>query len=246
MRPLGSVGSQGWSGARVFSDGGKDDAEKEAKKAEDEAGAAEAQASSSSSSESSSDEETSQTKADLARLEKDLEEAQATAKDARETALRLAADMENLRARTRREVDQAKAFALQSFVRDILEVPDNLTRAMDAVPEEVKTGGAAKDGVDYFAQIKSLYDGVKMVDAVLLKALSAHGVQRAEIGPGGVFDPNTMNALFEIPDPSKPNKTVGQVIKAGYSLNGRIVRPSEVGVFTGGPEPEAEEPEGKE
>lgn len=144
----------------------------------------------------------------------------------RDQTLRTLAEMENLRRRTEREVQDAGRYAIASFARDLLALGDNLRRALDAVPAE------ARDGAD--AALKSLLDGVEMTERDFLKTIEKHGVRK--LAPTGQkFDPNLHQAMFEVPDPSVANGTVVQVLQEGYVIGDRVLRPALVGVAKGGP-----------
>lgn len=144
----------------------------------------------------------------------------------RDRYLRLAADMDNLRRRTEREVKDAKSYAVAGFARDMLAVSDNLRRALDAVPEDVR---ATAD-----AGLSTLVEGVEMTERSMLSTLERHGVRKLE-PVGQKFDPNFHQAMFEVPNPDVPNNTVVQVVQAGYSIGERVLRPAMVGVAKGGP-----------
>ncbi|GIL46580.1 hypothetical protein Vafri_3551 [Volvox africanus] len=142
---------------------------------------------------------------------------------------RTLADMENLRTRTAREVDVSKKFAIQGFVKALLDVPDNLERAASVVPPD-----ALKEENGYTSEklrvlLSGLLEGVRATESILHKVLKQHGVERYD-PIGQTFDPNLHNALFDVPDSSKENNTIGIVTKKGYKLNDRVVRPAEVGV----------------
>lgn len=140
--------------------------------------------------------------------------------------LRLAADMENLRKRTARDVHDARAFAISAFARDMLGVADNLRRALDAIPAE-----ALQDGDP---GLKSLAEGVDLTARDMLSALERHGVRKLE-PKGGRFDPNFHQAMFEVENPEVPANTVVEVIQDGYVISDRVLRPAMVGVSKGGP-----------
>ena len=144
----------------------------------------------------------------------------------RDRYLRLAAEMDNLRRRTEREVKDAKTYAAAGFARDMLAVSDNLRRAIDAVPEEAKA--AADPG------LTTLIEGVEMTERSMLSALERHGVRKLE-PVGQKFDPNFHQAMFEVPNAEVPNNTVVQVVQAGYTIGERVLRPAMVGVAKGGP-----------
>lgn len=176
-------------------------------------------------------------------LEERAAELEAREKESKEAMLRLLADMENLRSRTARQMEDTKKFATQKLAKDILDVADNLERALGAVPAEVRDKAGAVEGTDYYAQLCSLSEGVGMVRSTLQGVLGGNGMVRFD-PKGQKFDPHTMSALFEFPNPAAKNKEVVEVVKVGYSLNGRVIRPAEVGVATGGeefPEEEAED-----
>ncbi|MBX8813133.1 nucleotide exchange factor GrpE [Pseudochrobactrum algeriensis] len=139
--------------------------------------------------------------------------------------LRLAADMENLRKRTAREMQDAKAYAVTNFARDMLSVSDNLRRALDAIP----TDALAED-----TGLKALAEGVEMTERAMINALERHGV--TQLSPEGQkFDPNFHQAIFEVPNTDVPNNTVVQVMQTGYAIGDRVLRPAMVGVSRGGP-----------
>lgn len=154
----------------------------------------------------------------------------------KDRALRVAAEMENLRRRTQRDVQDARAYAVTNFARDMLGVSDNLRRALDAIPAEARDSGDQG-----FA---ALIEGVEMTERAMLSALERHGVKK--LAPlGERFDPNFHQAMFEIPDAEKPANTVVQVMQDGYVIGDRVLRPAMVGVSKGGPKaaPAGEAPE---
>lgn len=151
----------------------------------------------------------------------------------KDRALRAAADMENLRRRTARELQDARSYSVANFARDMLGVSDNLRRAIEAVPEEAKAAGDAG--------LKSLVEGVEMTERAMLAALERHGVRKLE-PLGEKFDPNFHQAMFEVPNPNVPANSVVQVVQTGYSIGDRVLRPAMVGVAKGGPKLGAEAP----
>ena len=150
----------------------------------------------------------------------------------KDRALRVAAEMENLRRRTARDVHDARTYAVANFARDLLSVSDNLRRALDAVPAEAKAAGDAG--------FKALIEGVDLTERAMLSALERHGVKK--LAPEGEkFDPNFHQAMFEVPNPEVPAGTVVQVVQPGYSIGERVLRPAMVGVAKGGPKQAAGE-----
>ena len=144
----------------------------------------------------------------------------------KDRTLRTLAEMENLRRRTEREVADARAYAVTNFARDVLNVADNIRRALDSVPADAK---ATADGA-----LKGLIDGIELTERDLGKTLERHGVKIVE-PEGQKFDPNRHQAMFEVPNPEVPAGTVVQVVQAGYVIGDRVLRPALVGVAKGGP-----------
>ncbi|RUV92693.1 nucleotide exchange factor GrpE [Mesorhizobium sp. M1A.F.Ca.IN.022.07.1.1] len=150
----------------------------------------------------------------------------------KDRALRVVAEMENLRRRTARDVHDARTYAVANFARDMLSVSDNLRRALDAIPTEAKVSGDAG--------FKALIEGVDLTERAMLAALERHGVKK--LAPEGEkFDPNFHQAMFEVPNPDVPAGTVVQVVQPGYSIGERVLRPAMVGVSKGGPKAAAAE-----
>lgn len=146
----------------------------------------------------------------------------------KDRALRAAAEMENLRRRTARDVQDARAYAIANFARDMLAVSDNLRRAQDAIPAEAKAAG----DIGFTA----LIEGVEMTERAMLGALERHGVKKLE-PKGERFDPNFHQAIFEVADTDAASGTVVEVVQSGYSIGERVLRPAMVGVAKGGPKP---------
>jgi molecular chaperone GrpE len=144
----------------------------------------------------------------------------------KDRVLRTMAEMENLRRRTEREVTDAKTYGVTSFARDMLNVADNLARAMESLPEEAR---ASADGA-----LKGLIEGVDLTMRDLTAALGRHGVKKLE-PLGEKFDPNFHQAMFEAPNEELPAGTVAQVVQSGWRIGDRVLRPAMVGVSKGGP-----------
>jgi molecular chaperone GrpE len=147
------------------------------------------------------------------------------AADARDRMLRTLAEMENLRKRTSREVADARTYGITGFARDVLDIADNLQRALDAVPAEARANAEAG--------LKALIEGVELTERSLLNTLEKNGVKKFDPA-GGKFDPNFQQAMYEVPDTSVPAGTVVQVMQAGYMIGERVLRPALVGVSKGG------------
>ena len=138
--------------------------------------------------------------------------------------LRGAAEMENLRRRTQKDVADARAFSISSFARDMLGVSDNLRRALDHVDDAHKEQPG----------IKTLIEGVEMTERELLNNLEKNGVKKLD-PKGEKFDANFHQAMFEVENTEVPNKTVMEVVQVGFIIGERVLRPAMVGVSKGGP-----------
>src|ERR1700759_4943496 len=145
--------------------------------------------------------------------------------EARDKTLRTLAEMENLRQRTRREVADSKVYGITGFARDVLDIADNMQRALDAVPAETRELADP--------MLKTLIEGVELTERSLLNALEKNGVKKFD-PTGEKFNPNFQQAMYEVPDPSVPSGTVVQVVQAGYMIGDRVLRPALGGVSKGG------------
>jgi molecular chaperone GrpE len=135
--------------------------------------------------------------------------------------LRTLAEMENLRARTQREIEDARKFAVTGFARDLLEVGDNLGRALASVPAEARTQSEF---------MKNLVQGVEITERSLQTALEKHQVRRVSPQKGEKFDHRLHQAMFELPTAELPPGSVAEVIQDGYVIADRLLRPALVGV----------------
>jgi molecular chaperone GrpE len=147
------------------------------------------------------------------------------AAESRDKMLRTLAEMEDLRKRTAREVADARTYGIAAFARDVLDIADNLQRALDAVPAEAK----AEAGPG----LKALIEGVELTERSLLNTMEKNGIKRFDPA-GEKFDPNFQQAMYEVPDSSVPAGTVVQVVQAGFTIGDRVLRPALVAVSKGG------------
>ena len=151
----------------------------------------------------------------------------------KDRVLRTLAEMENLRRRTTRDVEEARKFANTGFARDLLEVADNLGRALASVPPEARSQSEF---------MKNLVMGVEMTERSLQSAFEKHQVRRIEPRRGERFDHNLHQAMFEVPTAELPAGTVAEVIQAGYVVADRLLRPALVGVAKAAAPVEGREP----
>ncbi|MDQ7057669.1 MAG: nucleotide exchange factor GrpE [Ghiorsea sp.] len=144
-----------------------------------------------------------------------LEAAQQEVTDLKDKLLRQHADMENLRKRTQREVADARKFAVEKFAVALLDVVDNLERAVETEEGNEK---AVREGVsltlDSWHKVASKFE-LERIDAV-----------------GQTFDPHYHEALSKMPSDEAEDTVIAQHV-AGYTLNGRLIRPAKVLVSSG-------------
>ena len=158
-----------------------------------------------------------------------IEKLNAENAELKDRLLRALADVENMRRRSEREAADARAYAISAFARDLLNVADNLARALESVPAEVRE---QSEGA-----LKALAEGVEITSRELQTILLKHGVKKLE-PQGERFDPNFHQAMYEIPDPYIPAGTVSEVVQSGWKIGERVLRPALVAVSKGGPKAE--------
>jgi molecular chaperone GrpE len=139
----------------------------------------------------------------------------------KDALLRAHAEMENLRRRTSREIEEARRYAVTGFARDLLEVSDSLGRAVAFIPPEVR------EREDWAGNLAT---GVEMTERSLLSVFEKHKINRVEPQKGDKFDHQRHQAMFEVPTRAQPPGTVAEVMAAGYVIADRLLRPAMVGV----------------
>ena len=145
-------------------------------------------------------------------LESQLQEAQQSAKDNWDKLLRSQAEMENLKRRTTKDLENAHKFALDGFVKALLEVSDSLTMGIKSAKDEKAT-------------IETTTEGLELTMKVFNSTLEKFGVE--SINPiDEKFDPELHEDVTMVPMPDKKSNTVLEVIQTGFTLNGRLVRPA--------------------
>jgi molecular chaperone GrpE len=166
--------------------------------------------------------------AEATSLEERLAAAEADLAESKDRLLRALAETENVRRRAQREREDAAKYGASNLAKDLLNVADNLRRALASVPE-----GQAKDELT-----RTLLQGVDATERELLAAFERHGIRR--IDPMGErFDHNFHQAIMEIENSGQPGGTVVQVLQPGYAMHDRLLRPAMVGVAKGEPTPGA-------
>lgn len=153
-------------------------------------------------------------------LEAELAAARDEAEEQRNAFLRMAAELQNFRKRAQRDQQQARQFAIEGFAKDLLPVADNLDRALAAIQE----GGGN--------EVKALEEGVRMIQQELMRTFDRHGITRID-ALNTPFDPNLHQAVLHVAAPDGRPGDVVQEMQSGYLLNGRLLRPTMVGVAKG-------------
>lgn len=159
--------------------------------------------------------------AELARAEARVAALSGEVAELKDRLLRAAAELENRGRRAEREVADARQYAVTSFAREIVQVGDNLRRAIESVPP---AGEAERP-----AALATLLEGIEATERVFLHVLGKHGVRRLE-PKGEKFDANFHQAMFETETAELPSGTVTGVLQPGYAIGERVLRPALVSV----------------
>lgn len=141
--------------------------------------------------------------------------------------LRALAETENVRKRANRQIDEERIYAVERFARDLLNVSDNLSRALMALPDEARA--------DLSEAGKNLVAGVELTEKELHAVMSRHGVSPIDADPGASFDPNLHQAVSQIPS-EHPAGSVAQAFQSGWKIGDRILRAAMVAVSAGKPQ----------
>ena len=152
----------------------------------------------------------------------DIEALRAEAAALKEQVLRYAAEADNTRRRAEREANDARAYAIQKFARDLLGVADNLSRALAAHPQSSEP------------VVKNFIVGVEMTEKELQAAFERNGLKKIHPAKGDKFDPHQHQAMMEQADTEVAPGAVVEVMQPGYELLGRLVRPAMVVVAAKG------------
>lgn len=149
--------------------------------------------------------------AKLAALEQELE-------TSKQDVLYAHAETQNVRRRMEKELADARAYAATSFARDILSVADNLGRALDSIPADLREDD----------KFKALVIGLEATGREVESVFSRHGIEKVK-ALGAMLDPNFHQAMVELPSDEAPG-TIIQEMQAGYRIKDRLLRPALVGV----------------
>jgi molecular chaperone GrpE len=145
--------------------------------------------------------------------------------DMRDKMMRALAEADNTRKRAEKTQADTSKFAIAGFAKDMLDIADNLRRAIDAIPEDQRESN------------KLLLEGVEATERMMLASFEKQGIQKIE-PTNGKFDPNFHEVMFETELADKENGEIIQLLDAGYILNGRLLRPARVGVAKSSTKPQ--------
>ena len=129
------------------------------------------------------------------------------------------AETQNVRRRMEKDVADARAYAATGFARDILSVSDNLARALEAIPADLKDD----------ERLKGFIAGIEATSREIDKVFGSHGITRIA-ATGLPLDPNQHQAMLEVPSAEVEPGTVVQELQAGYMIKDRLLRPAMVAV----------------
>lgn len=156
---------------------------------------------------------------------KDVGALEAEIAELKDKLLRAMAEAENVRRRAERDKENASKFAIAGFAREMLQVNDNLRRALGNIDKNARKESEA---------LENLAVGLELAEREIMNTFERAGIK--PIDPiGRKFDPNLHEAMFEVEDGSQPPGTVIQVVETGYLLFDRPLRPARVGIAKGGP-----------
>ena len=143
---------------------------------------------------------------------------EAALETAKQESLYAMADTQNVRRRLEKELQDARAYAATAIARDVLSVADNLARALEAIPAELRED----------EKMKGLVTGLEATGKELESAFRKHGIERF-LTLGEVLDPNKHQAMIEVPSDAVPG-TIVQELQSGYMIRDRLLRPALVAV----------------
>jgi molecular chaperone GrpE len=153
----------------------------------------------------------------LVEISQKLEE---EAKSLKDLVLREKAENENLRKRYIKELEDTNKYAITNFARDLIEVQENMHRALENISSEE---------IEKNPNIKNIVNGIELTKNSLATTFEKYGINR--IYPiDQLFDHNYHQAIVQIPTSEKPEGTIVQVIQAGYTIKDRLLRPALVAV----------------
>ena len=137
---------------------------------------------------------------------------------AKQDVLYAKAETQNVRRRLEKDITDARAYAATGFARDILSVADNLGRALEAIPADLRED----------ERMKAMIAGIEATGREIEKVFGMHGISKIA-AQGMPLDPNQHQAMLEVPHEAEPG-TIVQVLQHGYTIKDRLLRPAMVSV----------------
>lgn len=147
-----------------------------------------------------------------------VQELEQTVTEFKEKWLRAEAENQNLMARAKRDVEDARQYAVQKFARDVVEAAENLRRALDSLP-------APTEGED--TVVTKMREGIESTERSFLSILERHGI-KSDSPAGKAFDANLHQAMAEQPSAEHAPGTVMQAWTPTWTLHGRLLKPAMV------------------
>merc|ERR1719464_1615027 len=181
--------------------------------------------------EESESEEESDNESKISELESTISSLNAEVSKYRDALVRRSADILNLQNMNKKDVENAKKFAVSKFSKDMLNVADALSGCLGVVDEHTQGGKELPS-----AEVQSVIEGVRITHSTLIDTFARHDIIPIK-ALGEEFDPNFHEALFKMPSEDYPNDTVVQVVAEGYTIKDAVLRAAKVGVSTAPPTP---------
>lgn len=144
--------------------------------------------------------------------------------DAKDKLLRTLAEAENIRKRSAKELMEARVYAIEKFAGDLLSVSDNMSRALEALPEDERASLSERG--------QNLLGGIEMTQKELHSVFSRHGVTAIDAAPGDTFDPNLHQAVANVPS-EHASGAIAECFQPGWKIGDRVLRAAMVAVSSG-------------
>jgi molecular chaperone GrpE len=138
---------------------------------------------------------------------------------AQQDVLYARAEVQNVRRRLEKDIQDARQYAVTGFARDVLSVADNLSRAIDSLPADMHDD----------PRLKALVTGIEATQRELDKVFAQHGISRIA-AVGLPLDPHQHQAMLEVPSTDAEPGTIVQEMQSGYMIKDRLLRPAMVAV----------------
>jgi molecular chaperone GrpE len=141
-------------------------------------------------------------------------------KQLKDKMLRIAAEAENLKKRTQKEIDDIRNYSVTVFAKDLINVMDNLYRSLESLAHEEQDG----------PRVKAVIEGIEVIKKELENVFMKHSILRIEPKQGDSFDHNLHQAISQIPTDEVEEGKIYSLLQVGYSIKERLLRPALVGV----------------